>query len=459
MAGCSGGTGTTKGAGTCQTGLLRNARCRPIGPERLSRNLLARRAHRPWSRLFSETIRVEPAGHETADVMHGKGLEAASERPQQEAPVAQWMATPRAETAQKTGDLVSGSRSGVTEQSREIVTPEPWQAPAPFGQDRPGFVASAEESAAMYMRDTSAGIVGPGCCRPFSSGDANDEDRVPEYSAAPSAAAMLDEDQPAMIPLAEREQQLARLAYVCQWLRDARQPLCPLNGALTLLPLSTIEAGPREVVELQKAVKADLASIQNELQLRFPVTALAIGLEEDRGFEELIRRVGRERAKSQRFGHRFDVRAEATPTQLTALCTRISGVFEDWVYAIFRERGAVSRAGNSHLFGLLCKVRTQLQDRLVRILCGGFGHDPEKASRGEPVAFSGCYFAATGRTDDSRAFVEGVFDKLNEEQDNVEWTKEALREDRHFRRIGWVGLLVIAACGAALLAGHFLRQM
>ena len=202
-----------------------------------------------------------------------------------------------------------------------------------------------------------------------------------------------------------------------------------------------------------------MLSIQNELQLRFPVTALAIGLEEDRGFEELIRRVGRERAKSQRFGHRFDVRAEATPTQLTALCTRISGVFEDWVYAIFRERGAVSRAGNSHLFGLLCKVRTQLQDRLVRILCGGFGHDPEKSSRGEPVAFSGCYFAATGRTDDSRAFVEGVFDKLNEEQDNVEWTKGALREDRHFRRIGWVGLLVIAACGAALLVGHFLRQM
>ncbi len=290
-----------------------------------------------------------------------------------------------------------------------------------------------------------------------------DEGPVPEYSPAPSPAAMLDDDQPAMVPLAEREQQLAKLRHVCQWLREARQPLCPLNGALALLPLGTIEAGPREVVELQHAVNADLVAVQDELKLRFPVTALAVGLEGDCGFEELVRRVGPERAKSQRFGHRFDVRAAATPSQLTALCARISGVFEDWVYAIFRERGSIARVGNSHLFGLLCKVRTQLQDRLVRILCGGFGHDPEQAGapgtpgRGEPVAFSGCYFAATGQTEDRRAFVEGIFDKLDEEQNKVEWTREALRQDRRLRRMGWLGLLAIAACGAALLVGHLMR--
>ena len=147
----------------------------------------------------------------------------------------------------------------------------------------------------------------------------------------------------------------------------------------------------------------------------------------------------------------------ATPQQLTALCARISGVFEDWVYAIFRERGSIARAGNSHLFGLLCKVRTQLQDRLVRILCGGFGHDPERASRREPVAFSGCYFAATGRTEDRRAFMQGVFDKLNEEQDYVEWTPAALAESRHLRRMAWLGIVIILASCAACVAGLWLR--
>ena len=200
-----------------------------------------------------------------------------------------------------------------------------------------------------------------------------------------------------------------------------------------------MQAGPREAVEVRRAVKADLVAVQNQLKVRFPVTALTVGLEEDSGFEELVRRVGPERAKSQRFGHRFDVRATATPAQLKVLCTRISGVFEDWVYAIFRERGSLARAGNSHLFGLLCKVRTQLQERLVRLLCGGFGHDPEQLAGGEPIAFSGCYFAATGRTEDRRAFVEAIFDKLSEEQDHVEWTKEAC-----FARTGTFAALVLA---------------
>jgi hypothetical protein len=259
--------------------------------------------------------------------------------------------------------------------------------------------------------------------------------------------------------LAERTLELARLEYVCYRLREARQPLCPLNGALALLPVKTILAGSREMVELQRAVRADLATIQANLQLRFPVTALAVGLEEDRGFEEMVRRVGPKRARSQRFGHRFDIRSVPAPRQLAALSVRISGVFEDWIYAIYRERGAIARTGNSHLFGLLCKVRTQLQDRLARVLCGGFGHDPERSTREEPIAFSGCYFAATGPSEDRRAFVSGVFDKLGEEQDNVEWTREALAEDRRFHRAGWMALAVIALCAAAITVANILHRL
>ena len=134
---------------------------------------------------------------------------------------------------------------------------------------------------------------------PYVPSEIVEEDPVTEYSTAPSAAALMDDDQPPMVPLAEREQQLAKLGYLCEWLREARQPLCPLNGAIALLPLNTIEAGPREVVELQRAVKGDLAAVQDALKLRFPVTALAVGLEEDSGFEELMRRAGQERAQTQ----------------------------------------------------------------------------------------------------------------------------------------------------------------
>ncbi len=275
--------------------------------------------------------------------------------------------------------------------------------------------------------------------------------RPQDWTAPRSRSSMLEEDQPALIPLAEREDQLARLEYVCHRLREARLPLCGLNGVLALLPLKTIQAGPRENVELQRAMKADLATLQNRLKLRFPSTVLVAGLEEDRGFEELVRRVGPQRADSQRFGHRFDVRSIATPGQLVSLCARMSGVFEDWVYTIYRERGSTARPGNSHLYGLLCTVRTQLQGRLLRVLTGGFGHDPHAAPNDESVAFSGCYFAATGRSEDRRAFVPAVFDKLIEEQNHVEWTGRARAEDRWLRLIGWLGFLAAAVLGTWLL--------
>jgi hypothetical protein len=273
---------------------------------------------------------------------------------------------------------------------------------------------------------------------------------VEQWAQAAPEESLWEEDQPALIPLAEREEQLARLEYVCHWLREARQPLCPVNGVVAVMSLQTLEAGPRENVELQRAVRADLTTLQDELKLRFPASALLVGLEDDRGFEELVRRVGPQRAGSQRFGHRFDVRASATPEQLAALCGRISGVFEDWVYAIFRERGSTARPGNADLFGLLCRVRSQLQGRLWRILSGGFGSESRDGIRRTPIAFSGCYFAATGRTADRRAFVRGVFDKLVEEQDHVEWTGEALRESRRFRWVGWLGMAIVVALAAWL---------
>jgi hypothetical protein len=84
-----------------------------------------------------------------------------------------------------------------------------------------------------------------------------------------------------------------------------------------------------------------------------------------------------------------------------------------------------------------------LQGRLWRILSGGFGSQPRDGSPGPPIAFSGCYFAATGRSADRRAFVRGVFDKLVEEQDQVEWTQDALQESRQFRWVGWLGMLIV----------------
>ena len=235
-------------------------------------------------------------------------------------------------------------------------------------------------------------------------------------------------------------------------------PFCAVNGILTLLPMPAIQGSIREAEELQRAVKSDLRTIDRTLDLRCPVTALVVGMEQESGFRELVRRVGRERAAVQRFGQRYDLRSVATAEEMHALCAHVCGAFEDWVYTLFREQGALTRPGNMQLYGLLCKVQLGIKNRLAEILAGGFGFDPHSSE--PPVLFSGCYFAAIGETEDRQAFAKGVFNKLIEEQEQVEWTPRALASNRRYLWLAYTGLILDAALVAAiggLVAWRWLR--
>ncbi len=252
-------------------------------------------------------------------------------------------------------------------------------------------------------------------------------------------------------PLAPQQsaERLQRLQYVCHLLRRERRPLCALNGILTVLSFGLLQGGRRDSEELERAVKSDLTTVQRTLQLRCPVSALVAGLDREQGFRELVRRVGRERAAVQRFGKGYDVRAVATVPEMMNLSAHVCGAFEDWIYTLFREQGALARPGNTQLYSLLCKVRLYLKHRLSEVLAAGFGYDPAQQPGDQPVMFSGCYFASTGETEDRQAFVKGVFDKLVDEQEYVEWTHRALKTDRRYRWAAYTGI----AASVSLLVG------
>ena len=55
------------------------------------------------------------------------------------------------------------------------------------------------------------------------------------------------------------------------------------------------------------------------------------------------------------------------------------------------------------------------------------------------MLFGGCYFAATGDSEDRQAFVKGVFDKLPEQQEELEWTEEAIRQDQKHHALANLG--------------------
>ena len=44
----------------------------------------------------------------------------------------------------------------------------------------------------------------------------------------------------------------------------------------------------------------------------------------------------------------------------------------------------------------------------------------------DPLPFAGCYFGATGPSEDRQAFVTSVFEKLVKLEEDVEWTEKRL---------------------------------
>ena len=273
---------------------------------------------------------------------------------------------------------------------------------------------------------------------------------VPAFAAAERAT-----------PLAPQEsaRQIDRLGSIGRRLRKSRSPLCAFNGVLVLVPFELVRSDGGETEQLGRAIRADLNMLQESTGLRAPVTALLVGLEREAGFQELVRRVGRDRAAMQRFGRRYDLRAIPTPTEMVSTSTHVCGAFEDWIYTLFREDDALARPGNSRLYELLCRVRSHLKEPLAEMLSQGFSHDPVLRGSEPPNLFSGCYVAATGDAEDRQAFVKGVFDKLESEQEQIEWTQNALRSERHYRRVTLAATVLSVLLVCSLMGMAVMRVM
>ena len=255
----------------------------------------------------------------------------------------------------------------------------------------------------------------------------------------------------------EAEEQRERLRYVCTLLRRARDPLCPLNGALVVLPFDRL-LNVMVAREMPAAIKGDLAVVRETARLRFPVTALVTGMEQEPGFCELVRRVGRDKAKNYRIGKGHDVGNPPTEEAMDAFASHACGAIEDFVYSLFRERDGLSKPGNAKLYTLLCKIRGHVAERLRMILVHGFGFDPaDRRAAAQPLLFNGCYFAACGGTEDRQAFVKSVFEKMLDLEDDVEWTEEALAEDDRYQRLSQVVMLFDGALILALIAMFLAR--
>ena len=268
------------------------------------------------------------------------------------------------------------------------------------------------------------------------------------------SAAPVDDKRVIKLEQTEVLNEERRLAYLARLIRRARQPLCPINGILNLVPFNMIQRSSPDAAAVERATRSDLNTLQKVLMVRCPVTALVTGIEEESGFRELVRRVGKDRAANQRFGKGFSVNNVPLGERLEALGIHACGAFEDWIYNLFREPDSLSKPGNTKLYSLLCKVRHKVQERLVKILVGGYASDPNDSLDEDALRFGGCYFAGTGDSDERQAFALAVVGKLQEQEEELQWTETALRQDDRYHLASQfvlvLDLLLLAALAAEI---------
>lgn len=321
--------------------------------------------------------------------------------------------------------------------------------------ERPAIDQTMGEEDDQKFMDAPAQMGGIGATMQFGGGGGPGQTMVFEAgaAAAPIASAV---NQSA----SELTDQMERLEYVCGLITKARQPVCPLNGILALLPFDMIEDASDPI---QRAVHSDLETIRNKTRLRCSVTALVTEMESEPGFMELIRRVGTKRAKEQRFGKGYNPWNPRLAEQLEAVSQHATGAFEDWTYLLFREKDGLRRPGNPKLFELLCKVRGKFSECLGNVLANSFGYQPDKDPRaaGNSLLFCGCYFAATGDSEDRQAFVRSVVYRMMEQEGELDWNEDALADNQNAEfaasvatLIGGVGFIFILG----LVVNHFFHD-
>jgi type VI protein secretion system component VasK len=246
-----------------------------------------------------------------------------------------------------------------------------------------------------------------------------------------------------------------RLRHLCRLVARDRQPYCPVNGLLVLLPLAATDSDD-DAQNTAESCGRDLQTVRAALKVDCPLLAMVCDLEMLPGFREffqrqkptdLLKRVG------QRFPMGTDLRgeplAEALEGAVGWLCLN---TLRDWVYRLFRveqagrEDAAAAVSANSRLYLMLSELRER-EARLARILTRGVLAGWEGAPR-----FGGCYLGATGAEASQQAFVPGVFRRLTEAQNYVAWTDQARADDARYQRLANLGYGILAGLGVLAVA-------
>lgn len=274
----------------------------------------------------------------------------------------------------------------------------------------------------------------------------------------PGASELPNEPAPVRAEITQHELDLYadRLEYVCGLLRKNRYPVCPINGVVTLLPFDSVEHFHDQA---QLALHHDLKTVGSQTGMRFPVTTLVTGIENEIGFKELMRRFSKEETERGRLGSKYgngdtDVWTPVTVERARHLAKSACRNIEDNIRQFFGREDALQRPGNGKLFTLLSKIRGAFGNRIETLCSNGLVESS--------AMIVGCYFVALGEQPGQQGFLESVVrEKVIGNRGKLAWNPRVIKENQGFTILSaWfalVALLSVAALGFMLIKDIFAK--
>jgi hypothetical protein len=242
-----------------------------------------------------------------------------------------------------------------------------------------------------------------------------------------------------LAPLLKTEQAdtlTRRLHQVCRILASERQPLCPVNGILALVPFDATN-GDSEAIETASVLRHELMVARAALQVDVPRFFVLVDAQREDGFRHLSGLYPEGVGPSRLYGQNFPLTPDLPATEVPAMIQ--SGL--SWVNEVMLPVALVPmmrREGEGDLtdrtqaihqnmvvFHYLVRMRERLR-QLIRVVSLGL---PD-----HPPYLAGCYLTGTGQDARDQAFVTGILRRAVEMQNAVRWTPEALAEDKAFHR-------------------------
>ena len=235
---------------------------------------------------------------------------------------------------------------------------------------------------------------------------------------------------------AEADRLSRGLAEICHELAEAREPYCPINGVLVLIPLDAadhVETADHVGMRLER----DLATIAAATETMISAQLVVCDLDQCEGSQAFLDRFPAAQ-RGRRLGAPLPVtpasEPEAGPEAVDRAVRWICETLFPPLGIRLMRRDAGDRAldrqhqdGNRQIHRLVHSMRTRrdgLSRMLRRVVVGTAGK----------VRLRGCHLAATGPAGTSRqAFAEGLLPLILDIQNEVQWSPQRRRRDRQQR--------------------------